>query len=360
MLGMIHKLFRLHVHIHWWRRVFSEEALALLLVVFVFVSPAFAMTRFQERGVYMNSSLPGVTTFYTVSFRYIGPDPVGSVDMLFCNDPIPQDPCDAPTGLDVSNAVLSNQTGETGFSIASKSANHILLSRVPNTIINPISSYKFDNMINPTDTSEPFSIRLESHGSTDGTGPIINFGSVRGHVTNPIVLETQVPPMLVFCLAQEVELGCIGTNDVYYTDMGELEPGQTLVARSQMAVGTNASGGFAVTANGLPLAAGTSVIDGPAAPTESKPGTNQFGMNLVANNDPAVGEDPEGTFTNAVPSPDYGVPNKFKYTSGDIVAYSPNVSLMKKFTVSYIANVSDGLRAGVYSTTITYIASGRF
>jgi hypothetical protein len=357
---MQHKLLRFHVHAFRWRYIWSEEFLALLLAVFVFVTPVMAATRLQQRGVYMNSSVPGATTFYTVSFRYVGPDPVGSVDMLFCIDPIPDDPCVTPPGLDVSNAVLSNQTGETGFSITQQSTNHILLSRVPNAVISPASSYKFDNIVNPTDTNKAFSIRLRTHGSTDATGPLINFGSVRGQVTNGIVIETQVPPMLVFCLAQEVNLGCTNTNETYYTDMGELESQSTLVARSQMAVGTNATGGFAITANGLPLAAGTSVINGPATPTASQPGTNQFGINLVANNDPAIGEDPEGTWANALPSPDYAVPNQFKYVSGDVVASSPNVSLMKKFTVSYIANVNDSLRAGVYSTTITYIASGRF
>jgi hypothetical protein len=142
--------------------------------------------------------------------------------------------------------------------------------------------------------------------------------------------------------------------------MGQLDSESTLVARSQMAVGTNASSGFAITAVGIPLAAGTSVIDSPATPTASKPGSNQFGINLVANNAPAVGSDPEGPFANALPMPDYSVQNRYKYVPGDVVAFSPNVSLMKKFTVSYIVNSREDLRAGVYTTTITYIASGRF
>lgn len=326
----------------------------------MFVAPASAATRFQERSLFMGTNEPGVTTSHTVSFRYVGPETVGSIDMLFCVDPIPYNPCVTPPGLNVANTVLSNQTGETGFSILSKSQNHIVLTRVPNTPISSKSSYTFDNIVNPTDTNQPFSIRLRSHGSTDGTGQHINFGSVMGQVATGITIETQVPPMLVFCLAQEVEEGCTGTNDTYYTDMGDLDPQSTLVARSQMAVGTNASGGFAITANGVPLAAGTNVIDGPTTPTESKPGTNQFGINLVANSDPAIGNDPEGTFANAVPSPDYAIPNRYKYVPGDVVAFSPNVSLMKKFTVSYIVNASEDLKAGVYSTTITYIASGRF
>lgn len=335
--------------------------IGLLLVLFVFVAPTSADMRFQERGLYMDSATPGATTSYRVSFRYMSPQPVGSVDLLFCNDPIPYHPCVTPAGLNVSNAVLTNETGEMGFSISNKSTNHIVLTRLPGIPVTAgPSSYTFENVLNPTDTSQAFSIRLRSHASTDATGPQIDFGSVRGQVTNGIMLETQVPPMLVFCIAQQVESGCTSTNENFYTDMGELNAKETLVAQSQMAVGTNATGGFAITANGIPMSAGTSVIDSLATPTESKKGTNQFGINLVQNDTPAVGDDPEGTWANAVPSPDYSIPDHYKFVSGDVVAYSPNVSLMKKFTVSYIVNSSENLKAGVYTTTITYIASGRF
>jgi len=310
----------------------------------------------------MESSTPGATTSYKVSFEYMSPQAVGSVDMLFCVNPIPTTPCYAPRGIDVSNAVLSHQTGETGFSILTKSTNHIVLTRTPTAPITGggQSSYTFDNIVNPIETNQSFSIRLRSHGSTDATGPQIDFGSVRGQMTNSIVLETQVPPMLIFCAAQEVTEGCTSTNDTYYSDMGKLSSDSTLTAQSQMAVGTNASRGFAITANGSPLAAGTSVITPPATPTESTPGTNQFGINLVENNSPAIGHNPEGTWTNAVVSPGYDEANHYKYVPGDVVAYSPNVSLMKKFTVSYVVNSSENLHPGVYTTTITYIASGRF
>ncbi len=335
--------------------------MALLLALLVFVAPVAASTRFQERGLYINSAIPGAITSYTTSFRYMTPAAIGSVDMLFCNSPIPYDPCVTPTGLDVSNAALSSQSGETGFSISSQSTNHIVLTRPPAAIASgDMSSYVFDNIRNPTDTSLSFSIRLRSHSSTDATGPHIDFGSIKGQVTDSITIEAQVPPMLLFCVAEQVDDNCSGTNDNYYTDMGDLSDKSTLTAQSQMAVGTNATGGFAITANGNPMSAGTSVIDSPAIPTESKQGTNQFGINLVENDAPVVGSNPEGTWANAIPSVDYSEPNRYKYVSGDVVAFSPNVSLMKKFTVSYIVNSQPNLRAGVYSTTITYIASGRF
>lgn len=357
---MKHKVFRYHAFFYAWRRLVSGEVLSLILAAFLIMSPAFAL-RFETRGLTMASAAPGATTSYTVSLQYMSPDPVGSLDLLFCNNPIPYEPCDAPTGLDVSHATLSNQTGEIGFSISSQTPNHIILSRTPTMpVATTPSTYTFSGIVNPTDTSQAFAIRLKSLASTDGSGPQIDFGSVRGEVTNEIVLEAQVPPMLIFCVAQVVNDNCAGTNSNYYTDMGDLSPSATLTAHSQMAVGTNASGGFAITANGTPMAAGTNVIDSPAVPTPSLPGTNEFGINLVANSTPDIGSDPSGIWANAIAAPGYDQPNYFKYVPGDVVAYSPDVSLMKKFTVSYILNSSKDLRAGVYTTTIDYLASGRF
>jgi len=357
---MKHVLVWFHSLVFSWRHMWSEEAFAILLVLFVFTTPVFAAMRLQERSLYMQNNRPGATTTYKVSFRYMSLQTVGSVDMLFCVDPIPYHPCVTPPGLDVSNAVLSDQSGETGYSILNQSTNHIVLTRPPNLISSNGSVYTLDGIVNPTDTDQAFSIRLRTHATPDATGAQIDFGSVRGQVTNGVVIETQVPPMLVFCVAQEVTENCGVTNETRYADMGQLDSESTLLAQSQMAVGTNASGGFAITANGTPMSAGTSVIDSPQVPTESIQGSNQFGLNLVANSEPSVGNDPEGIWANAIPSPDYSVSNRYKYVPGDVVAYSPNVSLMKKFTVSYIVNSSKDLRAGVYSTTITYIASGRF
>ncbi len=337
------------------------EALAMIILLAMFQLPVSAAMRLQDRSLYINNANAGAETFYRVSFRYMSPDPVGSVELLFCNDPIPYHPCEVPAGLDVSSATLTEQTGEVGFSISTRSTNRIVLTRTPPQVPAGVRAvYTFDNIINSVDTSQAFSIRLKTLNSTDGTGPQVDFGTIRGQITDSIEIETQVPPMLIFCLAEEVEYNCTGTNDVHYSDMGTLSPSETITAQSQMAVGTNASGGFVITAVGAPLSAGTNTIPSPSQPTASRPGQNQFGINLVANNDPVVGADPEGEWANAVVAGGYGQPNAYMFRSGDIVASSANVSLMKKFTVSYIVNVNPSLRAGIYTTTINFIASGRF
>lgn len=358
---MQHKWYRFHARAFAWKHIWSEEAFALLIVLFIFISPVAASTRFTERSLFIHSVEPGITTTYDLSMRFMTPVLTGSVDLLACIDPIPYHPCVPPPGLDLSNAILSNQSGEIGFAISDQSTNHIILTRSPNVVVpGNKSTYTFENVVNPTLVDQSFSIRLRSHASTDATGPLIDFGSVKSELNQGISIETQVPPMLIFCVGEIVYDNCAGTNNNYYTDMGELAADSTLTAQSQMAVGTNATAGFAITVNGGPPAAGTNVIDAPAVPTTSAKGTNQFGINLVENTIPTVGSDPVGTWANAIPSPDYSIPNQYKFVDGDVLAYSLNVSLMKKFTVSYIFNSRENLRAGVYTTTITYTASGRF
>lgn len=356
-------LYRLHRALYKQYQIKWPETLGILLFIVFFnaATPIVAAKRLQERSLYMDSAVPGATTSYRVTFQYMTPDPVGSIDMLFCIDPIPYHPCVTPPGLDVSDAILTNQSGETEFSIQSQTTNHIVLSRPPTAVVAAApSSYTFDNIVNPTDTNQAFAIRLKTHASTDATGPQIDFGSIRGQVTESIVIESQVPPILVFCVAGQVSEDCTETNESYYADMGDLSAEDTLTAQSQMAVGTNATAGFVITAKGAPLSAGTNVIGSLPMLTESQQGANQFGINLVANNIPEVGLNPEGPWTNANPTAEYSVPDRFKFVSGEAVAESPNVSLMRRFTVSYIVNARDDIRPGVYTTTITYIASGRF
>lgn len=360
---MKHLVVRVHATVHTWRHIGSEQVLAvLLLALVVFVTPVAASTRFTERSLLMYSNEANVVTTYKLSMRYMTPSPVGSVDMLFCVDPIPHHACVAPPGLDVSNAVLSSQLGEAGFSILSQTTNHIVLTRNP-VMITPaqMSSYEFTNITNPDGADkEAFSIRLRSHASMDATGPQIDWGSVRGQINEGITIETQVPPILDFCLAEVVDNYCAISNNNYYTDMGQLSEDQTLTAQSQMIVGTNATAGFSITVHGNSMAAGTNIIESLSNPTPSMKGVNQFGINLVANTSPNVGSNPDGAWANAVTTPDYGTPDLFKFVDGDEVAYSPNVSLSKRFTISYIVNASPDLRPGTYTTTITFVASGRF
>ncbi len=357
-------------------RLVTVQTVVLLVGAFViFTAQASAVIRFQNRSLFIKDPTPSATTQYKVSLTYnnqgVYTTTVGSIDLLFCLDPVPSEtissfnpvdhhPCVAPAGLDASHATLSSQTGETGFSILSQTTNEIILTRTPGTVNETPSSYIFDNIVNPVDTTHSFAIRMSDYPSTDASGTLINLGSVLSQTTNGVILETQVPGILVFCVAAQVDDNCIGTSGGNYTDMGTLDPTKTLMATSQMGAGTNASRGYSIVMYGTTMQAGTHVISALAAPTQSAPGNNQFGVNLVANTAPLLGLDPAGSATNTIVDPNYAIPNEFTFHDGDEVASAPNVSFVKKYTVSYILNSSPDTRAGVYTTTLTFLCTGRF
>jgi hypothetical protein len=376
----MYRLKRLRVGLLPHRLALVQLVILLLCAFFIFESQASAVIRFNDRSLFIYNSSPGATTTYKVSFTYNNADvyttTVGSIDLLFCYDPIPSEtispqnpvdhhPCVTPVGLDVSHAVLSSQTGEAGFSILRESTNEIVLTRNPTAAVETPSSYTFSNIINPTDTTQSFAIRMSDYPSTDASGTLIDLGSVESEVTNSIEIDTQVPPILNFCVAGQVNDSCTQQYGGNYTDLGDLFPETTSATTSQMAAATNARNGFVITANGPTIEAGTHVIPALTTPTVSAAGNNQFGINLVANNDPSIG--PLGsdiasnaTTPNAVVMPNYDTPNEFMYQDGSVVAESSGVNLGTIFTVSYIVNDSPDLHPAVYSTTITYICSGQF
>jgi hypothetical protein len=356
----MHRLKRLHIRLlpHYGLLL---EGLTPLLCALVFMVPqVYAVTRFNDRSLFIQSPRPGVTTAYTITLSYNTLTSVGSMDLLFCVDPIPEDPCHAPAGLDVSHAQLTSQSGVVGYSLKSESSNHIVLTRTPGVVSGEESSYVLSGIVNPTVTGHSFAIRMSDYASTDASGSLIDLGSVVTQVNNSVVLQTQVPPMLIFCVAQRVNLDCSGDDGIYFSDLGNIDATHTLTTTSQMAAGTNASSGYVITANGPSMEAGTNVINSLSKPTASTPGVNQFGINLAVNTTPEIGASPDGDFMNATATPEYNQPNHFAYQDGAVVASAPNVSLIRRFTVSYIVNAASNLRAGVYTTTLTYICSGRF
>jgi len=90
-----------------------------------------------------------------------------------------------------------------------------------------------------------------------------------------------------------------------------------------------------------------------SVPTAATPGVEQFGINLTANTEPAVGKEPvqvpSGLFGFGKVSEDYGIANMFKYVSGDVVARSEVESGQTEYTLSIIVNISNSTPAGHYA-----------
>lgn len=334
----------------------------LVSVVLRVTQQSAAAVRFDNRSLYINSSLPGVTTFYRITFTYPTVNNIGSLRFLVCKEAIPQLPCEVPEGFDWSNAALTDQSGETGFSIHTLTQNELILTRLPDPTSLVESSYRLDNVVNPSGDPAEFFIRMTSHASTDGTGPLVDFGSIAATTTMALGFATQVPPKLTFCIAASIpNEDCSVLEGGNVADIGVLSPDYTSYATSEMLLYTNASNGLALVMAGHKMTSGIQVLEDeglPAAP--STPGVPQFRINLTANTVPPAGADPVGSGTNLVLNNDYTQPDIFLFNSGDVLATSDDVTMARKLTTTYIVNVPDDQPAGVYSTTVSYICTAAF
>ncbi len=144
-------------------------------------------------------------------------------------------------------------------------------------------------------------------------------------------------------------------------DLGALSDSAVSSASHTMTVDTNAPKGFTITVTGSTLTSGANTINAVGAvAAASSVGTEQFGINLMANTTPSVGADPAGTAPIGSSASQYDTADLFALNSGDTVASASNDINSTVFTVSYIANIAAGTDSGTYTTTLVYAATANF
>ncbi len=320
-----------------------------------------APTLLPNRYDLINTSAASATAIHEFGLTMANTvTPVSSISFEFCsNTPIINDPCVPPAGFDASSTVLTAQSGEVGFSIhPSSTANRIVLTRPPLNPSGVSSTYHFIAITNPSGVGSYF-VRLKTYSSSDATGPNIEEGGVVFAITSGLSVGAEVPPYLRFCAATTIVNFDCSTATSFFIDLGELRTTQINKASSQFVVATNAQSGYSISLNGTTLISGTNVI--PAMAVQSPPtvGVSQFGINLKANTIPAIGAEVVGPGTSTA-SAGYNLANLYKFQAGDILTSVNHSDANRKYTVSYIVNVSSSQPAGVYSTTITYICLANF
>jgi hypothetical protein len=314
----------------------------------------------SNRSISVNSSIAGAVTSHLFNFNIVSSNLLGSIQLEYCdNTPFVGAPCSVPAGLSLNGAAIGAQSGEVGFAKhPSSTANNIILTRVPDFALPQPSSYRIDNVINPSDVQRTIFVRVSTYSSNDASGPRIDEGAVVFSTARGISVGGYVPPYLTFCAAVSVAIDCTTTNG-FSLNLGELSKNSPATATSEFSGATNDPTGYIVTVSGSTMTSGNNVIPPLAVNDTNKPGTSQFGMNLRANTAPVFGQDKTGVGT-ADPSPGYNSPNIFRYVSGEVLTSSPLSTDFNRFTVSYLVNVSSGQSPGVYNTTLTYIAIASF
>ncbi|MBW3569218.1 hypothetical protein KY385_03770 [Candidatus Parcubacteria bacterium] len=335
-------------------------ALHLMVAPALYFQPKALAENLTNRSITIGSSRPSVTTSHKLDFTIPTAGPLGSIDFEYCsNNPFIGTACTAPNGLDVSGAAIDNQSGETGFAIdPSTTANRLLITRIPapNLASQP-ASYDFSNIVNPTADAPSIFVRISTFATDDGTGPRTDSGAVVFAITRGLSVEAFVPPYLTFCVGITISGNCASMSGSFI-NLGEFSKTSANYSTSQFAGATNDPGGYSVFMAGNTMASGTNIIPALTALQASKPGTSQFGINLVANSNPAVGQNRIGSGTVSA-LPGYKTPNLFKFKNEPIAASSLPTNY-NTLTVSYLVNVSNSQKPGVYSSTITYIATAAF
>lgn len=125
-------------------------------------------------------------------------------------------------------------------------------------------------------------------------------------------------------------------------------------AAHTMSIGTNATGGYAITYNGATLTSGGNTITDAATIDEDSdgtPGNEQFGISASTSDNATIAS---GYLRDTVADWDY-VPSTTTTLVSETIA-----TATETISVSYLANIAAPTEAGSYSTDITYVATATF
>lgn len=313
-----------------------------------------------NKSVTVGTSLPSANTSHTIKFNMLGSSTVGSVLFEYCiNDPFAGKPCVVPAGLNVSSLVIASQSGITGLTLdPSSTANRAVLTRSA-TIIGAVPVIiKLDNIVNPSTPQQSVYVRISTYTSSNATGVYNNEGGSVFTIQSGFGSQAYVPPFLIFCVGITVTNDCSSSNGAY-AGLGELSKTSAKTTTSQFGGATNDKNGYVVIILGVTMTSGNNVIPALNVPTNSVPGSSQFGFNLRANTNPSGGQNPIGSGT-LTPASNYANLNQFAFVTGSVVASSPLPTEFNTMTSTYLVNVSPNQQPGVYTTTLTYVATATF
>ncbi len=174
------------------------------------------------------------------------------------------------------------------------------------------------------------------------------FQAAAGHMTTP-------DPSLAFS---------VNTSTATFP---AFSPTQASTATGSFSVINYTSYGYIVQTLGTPPTHNSHTITAISSTAPSQTGTEQYGLNLVANTSPvSLGANPDNTdgnghtFGYGAAATNYDNPNNYRFVSGETIASAPKSSGMTTYTVSYIVNVSSVTPAGEYSGSQVLLCTGTY
>jgi hypothetical protein len=147
--------------------------------------------------------------------------------------------------------------------------------------------------------------------------------------------------------------------------LGNLSPSAPATGTAGFRVLNYTAHGYAVIIIGSPPNTGSHTLSAMSSTAASSTGTEQFGINLVANTSPAVQganpvQVPDSTFSFGQAAPNYATTNQYRYVPGESVAFADESTGITDYTVSYIANISNQTPGGDYEGAQEIICIGTY
>jgi hypothetical protein len=145
-------------------------------------------------------------------------------------------------------------------------------------------------------------------------------------------------------------------------NFGSFTPSSATVTTANFSISNYTSYGYVVQIMGSAPTNGSHTITPMATTATSQAGTEQFGMNIVANTSPvSFGANPNnGQFGFGAAAPNYGTSNRYRYVSGETIATAPKSSGETIYTLSYLINVGSLTPGGKYTSNQTLIVTGTY
>lgn len=341
----------------------------------------------NDRSIQISSSIASDTGVeYKVGFT--GTSNANSIAIDFCSaSPLFEDTCTAPAGLSVSSAVLSAQTGTSGWAIvgAATTASHLEIGGATALTGGTPATLTLTTITNPS-TTGAFFARIYTYGAADPdwtgagsglTGTVVDFGGVALSTADVISITARVQEKLTFCVSSAAMSGnnCTGQATPVNLTLGSGTPvvlstsaPDTDVAYVQIT--TNATNGVTVRMKNNNSCGGLSNDNGTNCYIEA---VNSGSATAAAITGGTTGE--FGMYC----TPDAGLTAQAPYASGttdygmDTVS-GENVTTTYGSTILTSAGPIDGLNssltfgaqatlttpAGIYTAQMDLIATGTF
>lgn len=374
------------------RRIFAAGMLLVATFVPVVMPSLVSAAQVTERSIALSSSSKAATGVnYTINFTAIEAADAFVVD--FCeNSPIVGQACTAPAGFDVGTPT-SSSTGVTGVAeVADASPNNTLrvtkeiaadedVSVVVAGITNPSSAGPLYARIVTYDTET----HANAYTSTNlGTGNVDD-GGVAISITDTVGVSGAVLETLTFCVADEAitaNCGNAGSSTAPVIKIGEtigstvaLDAGVVSSGNIFTQISTNAVNGAVVrlksntACGGLKRVEATTCDIAPALTGGVAAGQARFGVRAVATAN--TGTNPNGIFqvvdgsnyNDSTYALNYLADNSSGITSafGDPFLDTDGAPANgKNMQLTFGASISNSTPAGLYSTDLSMIATGKF